>query len=64
VGLDIVGRLVRFRTAQKYDYAIIGVGGFLTPDDYVAYREVGADAVQGATGPMWDHLLAVRVAEA
>jgi dihydroorotate dehydrogenase len=62
VGLDIVGRLARIRTEMKYDYAIIGVGGFLTPDDYFAYREAGADAVQGATGPMWDHLLAAKTA--
>ncbi len=64
VGLDIVGRLALIRAEYGYDYAIIGVGGFLTPDDYFSYREAGADAVQGATGPMWDHLLAVRVAEA
>jgi dihydroorotate dehydrogenase len=63
VGLDIVGRLARLRVERGYDFAIVGVGGFLTPDDYFAYREAGADAVQGATGPMWDHLLAVRVAE-
>jgi dihydroorotate dehydrogenase (NAD+) catalytic subunit len=62
VGLDIVGRLARIRNEKGYDYAIIGVGGFLTPDDYFAYRDAGADAVQGATGPMWDYLLAVKVA--
>ena len=62
VGLDIVRMLARIRAEHGYDYAIIGVGGFLTPDDYFAYVEAGADAVQGATGPMWDHLLAVRVA--
>ena len=54
----------RLRAERGYDYAVIGVGGFLTPDDYFAYREAGADAVQGATGAMWDHLLAVRVAVA
>lgn len=63
VGLDIVGRLARLRAAQAYDYAVIGIGGFLTPADYFAYREAGADAVQGATGPMWDPMLAVRVAQ-
>jgi dihydroorotate dehydrogenase len=62
VGLDVVGRLARLRAEQAYDYAIIGIGGFLTPAHYIAYREAGADAVQGATGPMWDHMLAVRVA--
>jgi dihydroorotate dehydrogenase len=64
VGLDVVGRLARLRAEQGYDFAIIGIGGFLTPADYFAYRDAGADAVQGATGPMWDHMLAVRVARA
>jgi dihydroorotate dehydrogenase len=64
VGLDVVGRLARLRSEQGYDFAIIGIGGFLTPADYFAYIDAGADAVQGATGPMWDHMLAVRVARA
>ena len=64
VGLDVVGRLARLRAEQGYDFAIVGIGGFLTPADYFAYRDAGADAVQGATGPMWDHMLAVRVAKA
>ena len=33
-----------------------------TPADFVAYREAGADAVQGATGPMWNYRLGVEVA--
>lgn len=61
-GLNLVARLDRLRTANKYDYAIIGVGGFATPADYVAYREAGADAVQGATGPMWNYRLGVELA--
>jgi dihydroorotate dehydrogenase len=64
VGLDVVGRLARLREEKGYEFAIVGIGGFLSVEDYLAYREEGADAVQGATGPMWDHLLAVRVARA
>jgi dihydroorotate dehydrogenase (NAD+) catalytic subunit len=61
-GLDVVSRLNRIRAAHGYDFAIIGVGGMTTPADYFAYRRAGADAVQGATGPMWNHRLAVEIA--
>ena len=45
-----------------YDFAIIGVGGLASPADFAAYIKAGADAVQGATGPMWNHRLAVEIA--
>lgn len=61
-GLDVVGRLHKIRFANGYDFAIIGVGGMITPADFFAYRHAGADAVQGATGPMWNHRLAVEIA--
>lgn len=61
-GLDVVRRLANIRATKGYDYAIIGVGGMTTPADYFAYREAGADAVQGATGPMWNYRLAVEIA--
>lgn len=60
--LDLVTRIAGLRTECGYDYAIIGVGGFATPSDFAAYREAGADAVQGATGPMWNYRLALEVA--
>jgi dihydroorotate dehydrogenase (NAD+) catalytic subunit len=63
-GLDVVRRLDHIRREERREYAIIGVGGMLSPADYFAYRETGADAVQGATGPMWNHLLAVEIARA
>jgi dihydroorotate dehydrogenase len=61
-GLDVVSRLANIRSLFGYDYAIIGVGGMATPQDYLTYLEAGADAVQGATGPMWNHRLAVEIA--
>lgn len=61
-GLDVVRRLSQMRAGMGYDFAIVGVGGLATPADYCAYMEAGADAVQGATGPMWNHRLAVEVA--
>ncbi|HET9495008.1 MAG TPA: diguanylate cyclase [Chloroflexia bacterium] len=61
-GLDVVSRLNVIRREQGLEYAIIGVGGMMSPEDYFAYREAGADAVQGATGPMWNHALAMEIA--
>lgn len=63
-GLDVVRRLNHIRTEGRYDYAIIGVGGLAAPADFLAYQDAGADAVQGATGPMWNHRLVVEMAEA
>jgi dihydroorotate dehydrogenase len=63
-GLDVVSRLARLRAERGYDFAIIGVGGLASPADYLAYVEAGADVVQGATGPMWNHKLAVEIAAA
>jgi len=63
-GLDVVSRLQSIRSVGGYDYAIIGVGGMTTPADFFAYRQAGADAVQGATGPMWNHRLALQIAGA
>lgn len=61
-GLDVVRRLSQIRGTGSYDFAIIGVGGLASPADYRAYLEAGADAVQGATGPMWNYRLAVEIA--
>jgi dihydroorotate dehydrogenase len=63
-GLDTVRRLAAIRAERGYDFAIIGVGGMATPADYTAYLEAGANAVQGATGPMWNYRLAVEIARA
>lgn len=60
-GLDMVGRLAAIRERLGLDFAIIGVGGVIEPEDYSAYRKVGADAVMSATGAMWDATLARRI---
>jgi dihydroorotate dehydrogenase (NAD+) catalytic subunit len=52
-GLDMVKRLAQLRNELGFSYEIIGLGGVLGPEDYIAYREVGADVVQAATGAMW-----------
>lgn len=57
-GLEMVGRLYRLRSEQELDFSIIGVGGVTTTADYKEYRDAGADAVQSATGAMWNPYLA------
>lgn len=43
------------------DFAIIGVGGVMTPEDYLEYKNAGADIVQSATGAMWNPYLAQEI---
>lgn len=62
-GLDMTKKLFEVRKKQKYDFEIIGIGGVMTPADYVAYREAGADCVQSATGAMWNPHLANEIAQ-
>ena len=54
-------RLSAIRERLGLDFAIIGVGGVIEPEHYLAYREAGADAVMSATGAMWDATLARRI---
>jgi len=60
-GLEMVGRLVALREKLGHKYEIIGIGGVMTPADYHAYREAGADVVQSATGAMWNPDLAIDI---
>jgi dihydroorotate dehydrogenase len=60
-GLDMVKRLRKLREKNGLTFAIIGVGGVTTPEDYVSYRRSGADAVMSATGSMWNPYLAQKI---
>lgn len=60
-GLDMVDRLYRLRDKTHSDFAIIGMGGVMTADDYYDYRKAGADVVQSATGAMWNPYLAYEI---
>jgi dihydroorotate dehydrogenase len=51
-------RTVDLVRREKYDIAVIGVGGVMTPDHVRDYFNLGVDAVMSATGAMWDPLLA------
>lgn len=60
-GLDMVKRLDTLRKEKGYDYKIIGVGGVMTPEDFHACRNAGADVVQAVTAPMWHPELAHEI---
>jgi dihydroorotate dehydrogenase len=62
-GLDMVQRLKKIREEFGYSYTVIGVGGVTTADDFLEYRNAGADVVMSATGAMWNPYLAQEIAE-
>lgn len=62
-GLDMVKRLKKIREKLHQDFAIAGVGGVMTADDYIEYKNAGADVVQSATGAMWNPYLAKEIKE-
>jgi dihydroorotate dehydrogenase (NAD+) catalytic subunit len=60
-GIEMTSRLRDLRDALGLSYAIIGVGGVMNPKDYRDYKTAGADAVQAATGAMWNPGLAAEI---
>ena len=60
-GLDMVNRLKKLREKLNLEYKIIGVGGVCTADDFLEYRDAGADFVMSATGAMWNPYLAKEI---
>ncbi len=60
-GLEMVKRLYKLRKKHKKNFSIIGVGGVMTPYDFLEYRKAGADLVQSATGAMWNPYLAREI---
>ncbi len=60
-GLEMTERLATLRDRSGGDFAIIGIGGVRTEQDYATLRHAGADAVMSATGAMFDPLLGVRI---
>ena len=57
----MVEKLNKIREKENYKFAIVGVGGVVTPDDYFEYRKAGADLVQSATGAMFNQNLALEI---
>ncbi|OGI68179.1 hypothetical protein A3A05_01210 [Candidatus Nomurabacteria bacterium RIFCSPLOWO2_01_FULL_41_12] len=62
-GLDMVKRLKKLREELGYSYTIIGVGGVMNANDFLEYRNAGADVVMSATGAMWNPYLARDIKE-
>ncbi|QQG44153.1 MAG: hypothetical protein HYW86_04820 [Candidatus Roizmanbacteria bacterium] len=60
-GLAMVKQLNKMRTEKHLEFAIIGVGGVTSPEDYEEYIRLGANAVQSATGAMMDPYLAYKI---
>lgn len=60
-GLEMVKRLKVLRNEFGYKYTIIGVGGVTEPNDFMEYRDAGADFVMSATGAMWNPQLAIDI---
>ncbi len=57
-GLEMTERLAKARAEVRGDFAIVGVGGVMRPEDFRRYRDSGADVVMSATGAMWNPRLA------
>lgn len=62
-GIETVRKLVKIRSKNKYRFSVCGVGGLSSVQDYLKYREAGADAVMSATGAMWNPYLATEIKE-
>lgn len=60
-GVDMVKRLKQIREKSGGNFAIVGVGGVMTAEDFKEYRDAGADLVQSATGAMWNPYLAQEI---
>ena len=60
-GIEMTARLKHLRDILGLGFVIIGVGGVMSPEDYRDYMVVGADAVQSATGAMWNPDLANQI---
>jgi dihydroorotate dehydrogenase len=65
--LDVVRKLNDARKTlglSKREFALVGVGGCTTVDDFQKFIDAGADVVHAATGAMWNLQFAGEVAKA
>lgn len=61
-GLETAERIVAVKQKHGWkDFVVVGVGGVVSPDDYIAYMKRGVDAVQSAVGAMWRPTLADEI---
>ncbi len=61
LALKTVNSIALERRKLGRDFAIIGVGGITAPEDALEFLELGADAIQIATGAMWDQMLGLKI---
>jgi dihydroorotate dehydrogenase len=61
---DFVARLARLRLTTGTYFEILGMGGVTDPDSFLDLFELGADAVQSATGTFANPFLASECVEA
>lgn len=64
-GLEMSERIMALKKKNNWkNLTVIGVGGVTTKNDYFAYKKLGVDAVQSATGAMWRPELAIEIRKA
>jgi dihydroorotate dehydrogenase len=63
VALETVREIARVREKNGLDFALIGVGGIMTPDHAVQFFDSGCAGIESATAAMWNPLLAVEIKE-
>lgn len=61
LAMDVAQCLLSLRESNRYDYAVIGVGGVTTPADFEEYMALGVDAVQSCTGAWLNPHLAQEI---
>jgi len=59
--LRVVKAIAEIRKKSGKEFALVGVGGITLPEHALQFYEAGADAVQSATGAMFDPLLALKI---
>lgn len=60
-GLEMTNNLAEFRSEFGFAYKIIGIGGVLKANDFLEYRQAGADIVMSVTGAMWNANLSAEI---
>lgn len=63
VSQDFTEKLARIKKELNADFAICGVGGIMTAEDFTERLDAGADIAMSATAIMWDPFLAQRYHE-
>ena len=61
MALNTVKSMVEENEKQGFGLAITGVGGITCAQDALEFLDAGADAVQIATGAMWDQMLGLKI---